>query len=131
MRGIHSHLQRVQLNRGSFIVFFCYFVNPLVYLRPRLIEVSYLNRQALRGYENYVYQRKLGLFDDTEWEGVYATIEDHFSVAETQEDWRAYRHQYSAALRKHLDPLVPDLEDPSKRPPVTFTKPTAKEEKGA
>ncbi|RLA40034.1 MAG: hypothetical protein DRR06_18110 [Gammaproteobacteria bacterium] len=55
-------------------------------------------------------------FEDSEWEGMLETIGASLASEYAQEDWRAYRRQYSPPLRAIIDPLVPNYDDPSQTP---------------
>ena len=65
-----------------------------------------LHRFAFRSYENYAYQRSLGLFDESEWRGLANAIAAAFSSTYAQEDWRTIRTQFSEATQDLLDPLI-------------------------
>ncbi len=74
-------------------------------------QLTLINRAVFRGFENYVYQRRYGLFDESEWGGIYRGMQRTLARPYVQEDWRAVRDQYSDALRETLDPLVADVTD--------------------
>jgi hypothetical protein len=79
-------------------------------------ELTMFNRASFRAYENFFYQKKLGLFDDSEWDGYMAAVSANLSQPFTQEDWRAVREQYSKGLQQIIDPMVPDVNDKSQTP---------------
>jgi hypothetical protein len=74
------------------------------------IKITFFYRAAFRGFENYVYQRNLGLFDEREWKGISTAIGETMLKSYVQEEWRAVRQHYSEALQAMLDPLVRELE---------------------
>ena len=75
------------------------------------MTLTLFNRAVFRGFENYVYQRRVGLVDESEWNGIYTGMRNALRKGYAQEDWRAVREQYSGALQDTLDPLVPDVQD--------------------
>ena len=75
------------------------------------MTLTLFNRAVFRGFENYVYQRRVGLFDESEWNGIHTGIKNTLAKTYAQEDWRAVREQYSDLLRETLDPMVPDVDD--------------------
>lgn len=85
-------------------------------------DVTMFNRTTFRIFENSVYQKKLALFDKSEWEGMMNSMKAHLAQPHVQEDWRAVRDQYSGALQALLDPLVPDVMDTSKTPQFVLAR---------
>lgn len=81
--------------------------------RFRLLQI---HRFAFRSYENYAYQRSLGLFDESEWSGLANAIKAAFSSAYVQEDWRAIRTHFSEGAQTLLDPLIAATVDETKAP---------------
>jgi hypothetical protein len=79
-------------------------------------QLLQIHRFAFRSYENYTYQFRLGLFDESEWRGLLNAITAAFSNAYVQEDWRAIRTQFSEATQAIIDPLIPVMIDEAKAP---------------
>lgn len=84
------------------------------------LRLTMCNRFLFRSYENYAYQYSLGLFEESEWEGVIKAIEGTLREPYAQEDWRAYRMQFSKAVQAIVDPLVPDVTDTSRIPDFIY-----------
>ena len=80
-------------------------------------RASQMVRAMFRGYENYVYQLGLGLFEASEWEGIRETFRATLSSASVQRQWRRTRSEYSQALQDVVDRLLAEgLEPPGPAP---------------
>jgi hypothetical protein len=74
------------------------------------MRVAALARATLRGYENYVYQRDQGLFEESEWRGILENMRRGMSFAMFREEWKLTRDEYSDRLRPIMDSLAAQAE---------------------
>ncbi len=66
-----------------------------------------LLRATIRGFENYAYQYRQGLFDEGEWEGMKGGIRATMNPPFVRAFWREVGDQFSPEFRVLMAELVP------------------------
>lgn len=68
-----------------------------VFVVQQLIQANF------RSYENYLYQCKVGLFDEIEWVGIQRTMYRQLSNPQVSSEWESSRSEFSDDLRTLID----------------------------
>ena len=63
-------------------------------------------RELARTAEHQFYQRRIGTFDDEEFQGVRELWKRGFSVPEYRTWWNTYKGEFSTAFRDEFDALL-------------------------
>ena len=64
-----------------------------------------------RSYENYLYQYKIGLFDESEWIGIKQTMYRQLSYPQVASWWMSSKSEFSDDLCELLDEHCGQSED--------------------
>lgn len=67
---------------------------------------SYLLVLRLRHWENMYYQHQVGLFDDSEFQAIFAAMENNFQAPYMKELWREQRFMYASEFQALVDPMA-------------------------